>query len=67
MQEKHQLKNTNKEFYDGEIKKLYTAVGWDDAEQKYTGETQPVKWVRIHNLTRFCLFQSLTTRYCCRY
>ncbi|WP_142784937.1 c-type cytochrome [Changchengzhania lutea] len=45
-----------KEFYDGEIKKLYKAAGWDDAEQKYTGETQPVKWVRIHNLPDFVYF-----------
>ena len=45
-----------KEFYDGEIKKLYAAVGWDDAEQKYTGKTQPVKWVRIHNLPDFVYF-----------
>ncbi|OBX23942.1 MULTISPECIES: cytochrome c3 family protein [Bizionia] len=46
----------SKEFYDGEIKKLYTAVGWDDADQKYTGDTQPVKWVRIHNLPDFAYF-----------
>ena len=46
----------SKEFYDGEIKKLYEAVGWDDAEQKYTGETKPVKWVRIHNLPDFAYF-----------
>ena len=46
----------SKEFYDGEIQKLYAAVGWDDAEQKYTGETQPVKWVRIHNLPDFAYF-----------
>jgi mono/diheme cytochrome c family protein len=46
----------SKEFYDGEIKKLYAAVGWDDAEQKYTGQTQPVKWVRIHNLPDFAYF-----------
>lgn len=49
-------KEYSKEFYDGEIKKLYAAVGWDDAEQKYTGETQPVKWVRIHNLPDFAYF-----------
>ena len=42
--------------YNAEIKKLYAAVGWDDAEQKYTGETQPVKWVRIHNLPDFAYF-----------
>ena len=46
----------SKEFYDGEIKKLYAAAGWDDAEQKYTGDTQPVKWVRIHNLPDFAYF-----------
>jgi mono/diheme cytochrome c family protein len=46
----------SKEFYDGEIKKLYAAVGWDDANQEYTGDTQPVKWVRIHNLPDFAYF-----------
>ena len=46
----------SKEFYDGEIQKLYKAAGWDDAEQKYTGESQPVKWVRIHNLPDFAYF-----------
>ena len=46
----------SKEFYDGEIQKLYDAVGWDDAEQKYTGKTKPVKWVRIHNLPDFAYF-----------
>jgi len=42
--------------YNAEIKKLYKAVGWDDSEQKYTGESQPVKWVRIHNLPDFVYF-----------
>ena len=42
--------------YNEEIKKLYAAVGWDDAEQKYTGNAQPVKWVRIHNLPDFVYF-----------
>lgn len=46
----------SKEFYDGEIAKLYKAVGWDVAEQKYTGKTEPVKWVRIHNLPDFVYF-----------
>ena len=46
----------SKEFYDAEIQKLYDAVGWDDAEQKYTGKTKPVKWVRIHNLPDFAYF-----------
>jgi mono/diheme cytochrome c family protein len=45
-----------KEFYTGEIQKLYDAVGWDKAAQKYTGKTKPVKWVRIHNLPDFVYF-----------
>ena len=45
-----------KDFYTKEIKKLYTAVGWDETNQRYTGETQPVKWVRIHNLPDFVYF-----------
>jgi mono/diheme cytochrome c family protein len=44
------------EFYTGEIKKLYEAVGWDEENQKYTGESQPVEWVRIHNLPDFAYF-----------
>ena len=46
----------SKAFYDGEIQKLYKAVGWDPATQKYTGKTEPVKWVRIHNLPDFVYF-----------
>ena len=46
----------SKAFYDNEIQKLYTAVGWDPASQSYTGKTQPVKWVRIHNLPDFVYF-----------
>lgn len=46
----------SKDFYDKEIAKLYKAVGWDKTNQKYTGITQPVKWVRIHNLQSFVYF-----------
>ncbi|QED38110.1 c-type cytochrome [Antarcticibacterium arcticum] len=46
----------SKEFYDKEIQKLYTAVGWNPEEQAYSGETEPVKWVRIHNLPDFAYF-----------
>lgn len=44
------------EFYTKEIKKLYKAVGWDEENQKYTGKSQPVEWVRIHNLPDFAYF-----------
>jgi mono/diheme cytochrome c family protein len=46
----------SKPFYDGEIQKLYKAVGWDQSTQKYTGKTEPVKWIRIHNLPDFVYF-----------
>lgn len=46
----------SKAFYDGEIQKLYKAVGWDAENQVYTGKTEPVKWVRIHNLPSFVYF-----------
>ena len=42
--------------YNKEIDKLYAAVGWDEENQKYTGETKPVEWTRIHNLPDFAYF-----------
>ncbi len=42
--------------YNEEIQKLYAATGWSPADQKYTGEPQPVKWIRIHNLPDFAYF-----------
>ncbi len=44
------------EFYTKEIKKLYKAVGWNEDDQKYTGESQAVEWVRVHNLPDFAYF-----------
>ncbi len=44
------------EFYTAEIKKLYKAVGWDEENQKYTGKTQPVEWVQVHNLPDLVYF-----------
>ncbi len=49
-------KGYTKDFYTAEIKKLYKAVGWDEQSRTYTGETEPVKWVRIHNLPDFVYF-----------
>jgi len=46
----------SKDFYDKQIGELYKAVGWDKDNQKYTGKTNPVKWVRIHNLQSFVYF-----------
>jgi mono/diheme cytochrome c family protein len=54
--DKDSIYDYSKEFYTGEIQKLYDAVGWDKTTQKYTGKQKPVKWVRIHNLPDFVYF-----------
>ncbi len=41
---------------DLEIAKVYKAAGWDAENLEYTGNTQPIKWVRIHNLPDFVYF-----------
>lgn len=46
----------DKAFYDGEIQKIYQAAGWDPTTQSYTGKTQPIEWVRIHNMPDFVYF-----------
>ncbi len=40
--------------YNKEIQRLYEAVGWDGTG--YTGDSRPVKWIRIHNLPDFAYF-----------
>ena len=39
-----------------EIAKIYAAVGWDAKTLKYTGKTDPVKWVKVHNLPDHAYF-----------
>ena len=48
----------SKAFYDGEIQKIYDAVGWDKDKLQYIDgyEQQPIEWVRIHNLPDFAYF-----------
>ena len=53
---KYMESGKDKAFYDGEIQKIYAATGWDPASQQYTGKTQPVEWVRIHNMPDFVYF-----------
>lgn len=33
-----------------EIAKIHEAAGYDPVTNTYTGETQPIKWVKVHNL-----------------
>jgi mono/diheme cytochrome c family protein len=39
-----------------EIAKIYAAVGWDPNTKQYTGKTEPVKWVKVHNLPDHAYF-----------
>ncbi|MGV6844886.1 MAG: c-type cytochrome [Lutibacter sp.] len=43
---------------DGEIQKIYDAIGWDKDNLKYKEnyKQKPIKWVRIHNLPDFAYF-----------
>jgi hypothetical protein len=48
--------NCHKEVAEGtetgteEIAKIYEAAGWDPELRVYTGDTKPIKWVKVHNL-----------------
>jgi cytochrome c2 len=46
----------DREFYTGEIQKIYQHVGWDKDKMAYTGKTSPVAWTRIHNMPDFVYF-----------
>lgn len=46
----------SREFYTGEIKKIYAAAGWDEETQSYTGKGHPIEWTRIHNMPDFVFF-----------
>ncbi|MFB6306268.1 MAG: c-type cytochrome, partial [Flavobacteriales bacterium] len=39
-----------------EIKKLYDAVGWNPETRSYSGETKPIKWVKVHELPDLVYF-----------
>ena len=53
---KHGEETLTKERLDKEIKKVHDAAGWDKDKLEYTGNTKPVKWVRVHNLPDFVYF-----------
>lgn len=48
----------SKAFYDGEIQKIYDAVGWDKDKLAYKEnyEQKPIQWIRIHNLPDFAYY-----------
>lgn len=39
-----------------EIAKIYEAIGWDPATQKYDKEPKGIRWVKVHNLQDFVFF-----------
>lgn len=41
---------------EGEIRKIYAAVGYDPDKGEYTGVTKPIQWIRIHNLPDLAYF-----------
>jgi len=47
-----------KEDLDGEIQKIYDAVGWDKENLKYIegAVEKPIEWIRIHNLADFAYY-----------
>ncbi|MCB0814378.1 MAG: cytochrome c3 family protein, partial [Flavobacteriales bacterium] len=47
----HQAVNQGRtEAGTADIQKIYAAVGWDPETMKYTGEPEPIRWVKVHNL-----------------
>lgn len=46
----------SKAFYTEEMQKIYAAAGFDKASLKYTGEEEPLEWIRIHNMPDFVYF-----------
>ncbi len=48
-------KHTREEL-NGEIQKIYDAVGWKDGKYIEGYKQKPIKWVRIHNLPDFAYY-----------
>ncbi len=48
----------SKKELDGEIQKMYDAIGWDKENLQYKKDykQKPIQWVRIHNLPDFAYF-----------
>ena len=50
----HNAVSSGKTTGTAEIQKIYDAIGWDGSA--YTGETEPIKWVKVHNLPDHVFF-----------
>jgi mono/diheme cytochrome c family protein len=52
----HKYVQSGPKYGTDEIDKIYHAIGWDKSKGVYTGKTDPIQWVRIHNLPDFAYF-----------
>jgi mono/diheme cytochrome c family protein len=46
----HKYINEGPKYGKEEIAKIYNAIGWDNENKEYTGETDPIQWVKVHDL-----------------
>jgi mono/diheme cytochrome c family protein len=46
----HKAIGEGPEYGTTEIQKIYDAAGFDRDNLEYTGETDPIRWVKVHNL-----------------
>ncbi len=46
----HKAVGEGPEYGTTEIQKIYDAAGFDAEKVAYTGETEPIRWVKVHNL-----------------
>lgn len=43
-----------------EIQKIHKHAGWDSGKGQYTGQEEPVRWVKVHNLPDHVFFSHAT-------
>lgn len=55
-QGKYIEKGKNRSFYNKEINKLYKSIGWDPIDRKYKNASNPIEWIKIHNMPDFVYF-----------
>ncbi len=49
-------KGKSREVYNQEIQKIYHSVGWNPEKREYSQKTNPIQWIRIHNMPDFVHF-----------
>ncbi|WP_185882458.1 c-type cytochrome [Blattabacterium cuenoti] len=49
-------KGKSQQEYNNEIQKIYSSIGWNPNIRKFYKKSQPIKWIRIHNMPDFVNF-----------